>query len=302
VNVVSILSPVAALVALALIIYGFFIEPYRIQLSRADIYFENLPESLDGFRICHISDTHTSRYGRLERKLSELLSSIEADLCVITGDLLNARKGIEALCRALNLFNPRFGVFAVPGNGDHKAAVRLSEWSAEPEQLGIRLLQNSSITLLSDGANLSIIGVDDPFLGLGDIARAMSGAAEEGFKLLLAHSPDIVMEMGGRSVDLILAGHTHGGQIRIPLLGTIWFHCRYRLRLSHGYYGPEALSRATGRDAQGLHMYVSRGVGSGPLSPRFMCPPEVALITLHRGFRTGAKKVYPKWKTGNFAG
>jgi len=283
--VVNILGLVAALAVLGLVVYGFLIEPYRIQLSRVDIHIEGLPESLDGFKICHLSDTHTSQYGRLERKLSELLSGIQADLCAITGDLLNAPAGKEVLRRVLGAFAPKLGIFAVPGNGDYKSAISISECIGELEQAGIHILQNSSITLLPNGENLSIIGVDDPFLGLDDVDRAMSGLAEGGFKLLLAHSPDILVKAAGRPVDLILVGHTHGGQVRIPVIGPLWLHCRYRLGISGGYYGPEALSRALKRDVRGLHVYVNRGVASGLLNPRFICPPEVALITLHRGFQ-----------------
>ncbi|HUV04784.1 MAG TPA: metallophosphoesterase [Armatimonadota bacterium] len=284
-SVGDILAPMAVVAALGLIVYAFLVEPYWIRLSEVDIRIEGLPESLDGFKICHLSDTHTSRYGRLERKLSKLLSGIEADLCVITGDLLNAKAGREALRRVLSLFNPRFGFFAVLGNGDYKPQILLPECVGELEQLGIQLLQNSSATLLPNGLEMSIIGVEDPFLGLDDIARAMSGAAEGGFKLLLAHSPDVVVEAAGQPLDLILAGHTHGGQVRIPAIGAFWLHCRYRLGISGGCYGPEVLSRALKRDVGRLQMYVNRGVASGTLSPRFMCPPEVALITLHRRFR-----------------
>jgi len=288
----GLLLPVAALLVVGLAVYAFWIEPCRIRLSRVELAIPNLPDSLDGLTICHLSDTHTSRYGRLEKITREILAGIDADLCVITGDLLRRRDGMHTLRRALSALKPRLGVFAVPGNGDYKLRVRMSELAAELTGHGINVLLNSRVTLSSNGSNLHIIGVDDPFLRLDDLTSAMSGIAEEGFRLLLAHSPDVLMSIGDRRVDLILAGHTHGGQVRLPFVGALWLHSRYRLPISDGYYDPETLSRVSSRDVSGACMYVSRGLSWSAIPIRFMCPPEIVLITLRRKFEERAKVVY----------
>ena len=278
----SVLLALGTLLVLGLAAYAFCVEPYRVRLSKVELAIANLPDSLDGFTICHLSDTHTSRYGRLERKVREILAGVDADLCTITGDLYGRRGGIEALKRVLSSFNPRLGVFAVLGNGDHKLRMPMAELASQIEQSGIRLLLNSHVTVSSDGQSLDLIGVGDPFLGFDDLSGAMSGLAEDGFKLLLAHSPDVVVDPAARSVNLILAGHTHGGQVRLPFIGPVWLHCRHRLGISEGYFGPEALSRVLGRDMHESHMYVSRGLAGSGVQARFMCPPEILLITLRQ--------------------
>ena len=275
---------VAALAVLGAIFYAFFLEPYRVRVSGISIHIQDLPEQLDGFTICHLSDTHTGTYGRLERTLEAILAGIDADLCVITGDLIRSHEGIETLKRILGAFKPAFGLFAVPGNGDYRSGVPISQLAEELEQVGIHLLVNNCENLLINQSKWYIIGTDDPFLGLDDLELAVGGMAQGGFRLLLAHSPDILFKVGNREADLILAGHTHGGQIRLPLIGPLWLHCRYCLGVSGGYFGPEELSKLSGQDMRGVHMYVSRGLGGSGVRARFMCPPEVALVTLRRRF------------------
>ena len=280
-NAVNILQIVGVLVFLVLGIYALAIEPHRIQVSRIDIRIPNLPEPFRGLKICHLSDMHTTRFGRLEKAAEEILARNEADLCVITGDLLGSRAGVGALCRLLSSMKAPLGVFAVPGNGDYKAGMSPKELAAELKRSGAHLLLNERIAIPLDGQSLHVIGVDDPFFGFDDLSAAMSGLGDGGFKLLLAHSPDILMKLDGRAPDLILAGHTHGGQIRLPLIGPLWLHSRYKLRISDGYFEPEQLSRLTGRDIHGVRMYVSRGLGCSGIRARFACPPEIVLITLH---------------------
>jgi hypothetical protein len=127
--------------------------------------------------------------------------------------------------------------------------------------------------------------VDDAFSGCDDLESAMSGIPEGLPTILLTHSPDILMRLAGRAPDLILAGHTHGGQIRFPFIGALWLHSRYRLRISQGYFGADMLSRLSGGNVGAVQMYVSRGLGGSGIRSRLLCPPEIALITLHRKFK-----------------
>lgn len=278
-DLAAIVFPIAAA---ALAVYALFIEPYRIRLTRVEIPINGLPESLDGFTICHLADLHISEYGFFERRVERLLSSIDADICALTGDVLNDKAGQDALLRMLNSLRTRLGAYVVPGNNDYRGCSEGESLLTGLRGFGLNLLINQSETACWHGAELAIIGVDDPFLGLDDLESAMSGVGESGFRLLLAHSPDIIKRLGRRRVDLILAGHTHGGQICLPWLGPIWLHCRYELGLSAGYFGPCDLSRAVGEDMVGVRMYVTRGLSSSLLRVRFLAPPEVALLTLRR--------------------
>ena len=270
----------ALVIAASLAVYASMIEPFRVRLTRIEIPIPGLPYELNGLRICHLSDTHTAGYGKLEQRTATMLSEIEADLCVITGDLLNSRKGIQALIRMLDSFNPPLGIYAVLGNGDHKGFMDLQDMVEGLAETKIKLLINSHDTVTVNGHCLRIIGVDDPFKGRDEFGRATAGLPKSGFRILLAHAPDILSEVDGRHVGLVLAGHTHGGQVRLPFLGAVWLHSSRKIPVCDGYFDSGTLSRLLKRDMSGARMYVSRGLGASGIAARFACPPEIALITL----------------------
>ncbi|HEY3298381.1 MAG TPA: metallophosphoesterase [Armatimonadota bacterium] len=282
---------VGALCALivALLVYAFRVEPYDLRLREIDIPISNLPEPLDGFTIFHVSDIHTSSIGKLEQRLMDILSSVHADLGVITGDLVRKRKKPEAVKEVLSHFKARLGVYAVTGNSDYRLKVPLHNLVSAMDEIGIRFLMNSNVTCDVNGVKLQIIGVEDPFKARDDMNAAMAGLSDDGFRLLLAHSPDILLKLEGRRVDLILAGHTHGGQIRFPGIGALWLHCRHHLGISDGLYTPDELCRKLRRTDIGSSLYVSRGLGSSNIRARFLCPPEVTKITLRRKFEPGGE-------------
>lgn len=276
-----ILGITAMLGSAYLLLYMFFIEPYRLRVEQVEIYLSTLPSTLDGLSICHLSDTHFTHFGILEQKLLDSLSKTRPDICVITGDIADKPEGFDVLRRVLAAINPPLGVYAVLGNGELRLNMPSSELSRELSSLGVILLDNRHVDLSISGVNLSIIGVSDPFEGIDDLNAAMIDVPNESFKVLLAHSPDILMQMGNHQVDLILAGHTHGGQVRLPIVGALWLHCRHNLGLSCGHFKPEKLSGALGFDLADCHLYISRGIGSGALRPRLLCPPELAVLRLH---------------------
>ncbi len=268
----------AAVLALGFALYAFFVEPFSIEFTRLDIPFPDLPDALDGMTICHITDIHAVHTGRLERKIGCMLSQVQADICAITGDTISYRSGLSALPMLFGNLHPRLGSFAVTGNGEYKSDVPITEFSEAMRQNGVRLLLNESVSL---GENLHIIGVDDPHRKLDDVVKA-SEAAGDGFRLMLAHSPDILMRVSEGTADLILAGHTHGGQIRVPFLGALYLHTHHPLGIAMGYFSPDQLTEITKRPLPRTHLYVSRGLGGGRIRIRFMCRPEIALITLHK--------------------
>jgi predicted MPP superfamily phosphohydrolase len=271
----------AGLGAAGLLFYMFFVEPFKLSVEQVNIGIKNLPPTLDGFVICHISDAHFTNLGPLELKLIESLSQVNPHICVLTGDMVDRAEGFEVLRQVFGNVNPPFGIYAVPGNGEVRLGIPFDELRSRLCDIGITLLRNSHVDLLIDGVNLSIIGVDDPFNGFDDLDTAMANLPSEGFRLLLAHSPDVFAQLLDRKIDLVLAGHTHGGQVCFPFIGPLWLHCRYNFGLSNGYFGPDKLSRAVRHNISDCHLYVSRGVGSGSLRPRLLCSPELAIIRLH---------------------
>lgn len=277
------LRTAAGLIGLGVISYAWGIEPYRIEVVRPTIEIPDLPEQLDGLTICHLSDLHIGAFRRLEKALSFRLSEIEVDLCLISGDLLHSASGFEPLSKALSGLKTRHGIYAVPGNAEH------DPWAAglpvveRLEEQGIRMLVNRAERLSIREVEIAVAGVDDPYLGFDDPEKALAGTGSAGLRILLAHSPDIVKDLGAELPDLALCGHTHGGQIRLPFAGAVWLHSRHSgLAISDGLYGPDTLSDIAGRDLTNLHMYVSRGLGGSGIRARFMCRPEVTVITLRK--------------------
>jgi len=280
----SILRTAAGLVGLGAITYAWGIEPYRIELTEREIEIPDLPGSLDGLTICHLSDLHVGGFRRLERALARILWGREVDLCVITGDLVSGPGGMKEVGRILSHLRVHHGMYAVFGNSEHDPWTPGIPIVEELEAQGIRLLLNQGERLIVNGSAVLIGGVDDPYLGLAEPDRALAGGSAS-LRILLAHSPDIVRDLGDEIPDLILCGHTHGGQIRLPLIGALWLHCRHpRLGVRDGYYGPEQLSAIGGRDLGRLQMHVSRGLGGSGIRARFLCRPEVSFLTL-RGNR-----------------
>ncbi|MHB1457006.1 MAG: metallophosphoesterase [Armatimonadota bacterium] len=274
---------IICLAYILIVTYAFFIEPFLIQVRKIDIHISKLPPQMDGFTFCHLSDTHSTGYGILEKLIRRKLSDINADICVITGDLVQKLVASECFGRIFEGFKPAYGIYAIPGNGEHKWKVDIEALTRKLLDAEIKLMVNSNVLLDVNDCRICIISVDDPFMAYNDIKLAYNGCSDSDFELLLAHSPDILADIGDRKPRLILSGHTHGGQVRLPFIGALWLHCRYPYGISEGFYGSKELSTRTGKQLDGICMYVSRGLGASIIHARFLCRPEIAILTLRSG-------------------
>jgi len=258
-------------------------EAYDIEVTRTSITCDRLPAGFNGFTILHLSDLHTTRYGRLERRIERILSTLKADMLVLTGDLAGSAAGVEHLCRLVSVCQVG-EVFAVFGNSENGYPAIGRRVSEEMPGHGIRLLKNENARVERAGDSIAVVGVEDPFTHHDDLPRAMEGVGPDEFILLLAHSPGIAAEAARAGVDLVLSGHTHGGQLRLPFLPAPYVHTGWRgPRLESGLYGGKKLSRLIRRDAGRTKVYVSRGIGASLLPVRLFCRPEIAMLTLTRG-------------------
>ncbi len=238
-------------------------------IREISLRFPSLPDKLDGFQILHLSDFHIEGVPGLVDALIPLLRSLRPDVCVLTGDFRFEDHGpcepVFPLMQALlSSVRPRFGSFGILGNHD------TAEIAVRMERIGVRMLINEAVPLGDSAAPLWLIGVDDPFdYQCHDLARAQSSVPPASFKVLLAHAPEIYDEAAGSGIDLYLSGHTHGGQIRLPVLGAIRRNARCPSAFAYGHWS-----------YKGLQGYTSPGIGCSSLPVRFGCPPEVVLITL----------------------
>lgn len=251
----------------ALLIYMILIEPRWLCVTRQNVVIEGLPRTLDGLRIAHVTDLHIGAPGLGRGDFQRVIRRVEEfqpDVIALTGDLIARNAWLRLRLSDCLPLRAKYGCFAVLGNSDRR---RAEEVVQELQALGVNVLTNRNVLVTVNGATLAIVGVNNPSEKLDDLETASRGVpADAGLTLLLAHAPDIARRLGQHDVDLILVGHTHGGQVRIPLL-----HRFTRKGVSHYREGWFQVGKA--------QMYVNRGIGQ-VVSFRFLCPPEVALFTL----------------------
>lgn len=254
-----------ALALVAIVTYATAIEPNRLRLTEINLSFANLPVEADGLLIAHISDLHMNRVGPRERRILRILEENPPDIVAITGDQISNIDHKDACLELLGDLHARLGIWAVQGNWEHYTGW-IGEGSREDlKAVNVTLLINEAEELKETG--IWIAGTDDPSLEKDSLTQTLEGT--KGFVVLLAHSPAIMKRVSG-AVDLVLAGHTHGGQVRLPLIGAPW-----GTRIGGGYdYGLYEENETV--------MYVTRGVGMAHLPIRFLCPPEMVYITLQR--------------------
>ncbi len=257
-------------------ITGFYDRCKRHALSpvvrRIPMHFRDLPKELDGFQILHLTDFHIDGTEGLAEVLAESLSKLRPDLCVLTGDYRFEDRGpcdeVYPLMRDIVAsIRARHGVFGVLGNHDP------AEVAFELEEMGVEMLVNESAEIRHRDASLWLVGVDDPFdYQTDDLPKALLEVPQSGFKILLAHAPEIYEAAAGHGIHIYLSGHTHGGQIRLPILGAVRRNAKCPRSCSFGHW-----------HHRGMQGYTSAGVGCSSLPIRINCPPELAIIELRAG-------------------
>ena len=243
-------------------------EPFRLTVEHHQIHLRRLPHELDGFRVVQLSDIHHSPFTSREQieRAVETANSLQPDIIALTGDYISKERAYAAPCaELLGALRARHGVYAVLGNHDHwtDAALITDLFRAE----GITVLVNQGMRFENNGAAFWLAGVDDTMVGLEDLPLALAGSSDHEFKLLLAHNPIILRRAARAGVDLVLSGHTHGGQVS--------------LRSERNAAGRPRRRLLKGLARQGeTQIYVTRGLGTVVLPVRFGCPPEVSLLEL----------------------
>ncbi len=256
---------------------------YALEESLYRIINEHVPQEFDGFRIAQISDLHNAEFGRNNGRLIAYLSEVEPDLIVITGDMIDSRRTDVEI--ALNLAENMVEICPVYYvNGNHEA--RIAEYEvlkAGLEAAGVIILENRKVEISRNAARITLMGVSDPSFQadylFGDAESVMKTAIEQlqhesdGFTILLSHRPelfDVYVETG---IDLVLSGHTHGGQFRLPFLGGL-------VAPNQGFF-PEY---DAGQYAEeNTTMIICRGLGASVVPVRFNNRPEIVLIELCAG-------------------
>lgn len=272
---VLILSIVAAAVFVDATIY----EPRFPQLTTYDVAVPNLPASLDGFKIVQLSDIHRRRGvpDSVIKRAVRMANSTNPDAVVLTGDYSGMDPtNIEPCFKMLSKLESRLGAYAVLGNHDHwTGAEAVSESIARHH---ITLLDNESARL---GPGLYLAGIDDQWVGSPDVNAAFRGIPKGSACVMLSHTPVALPLFAGHK-GLLVTGHTHGGQVNLPLIPRTRLPGFHNCKCIKGWY-----------EENGILMYVNRGIGMINPPVRFLCRPEVSLYVLHPA-KDGEAKVLPR--------
>lgn len=239
-----------------------------------------LPEAFRGFRIAQVSDLHGTEFGRGNRELLGLLSQLRPDIIVFTGDTLDYRQtNIEAVLEFVRAAAELAPCYFATGNHEAASAV-YPQMEEELYRAGVTVLRSRGVVLEHDGESLRIVGADDyGFYGPGDgetrvkaMLAALEPELEPGYNIVLYHRPELAGRLREMDADLILSGHAHGGQVRLPFIG--------------GLYAPDQglfpVYDGGLYDLGDQFLVVSRGLGNSLFPLRVNNPPEIVLITLEK--------------------
>ncbi len=249
---------------------GLWYEPRAVRVETLQLPLVKIPPGRQ-LRLVHLSDLHIRRLHAYYRKVARMVAELEPDAIFITGDFLERRRNLNAVHEFLAMLDAPHGVFAVQGNWEYWARVEGENLRSAFARRGTTLLINERHDLEVRGVPLSILGLDYP--SSADALEKLQAEADSArVNLLLSHVPAFDHDRLDGRIDLLLAGHTHGGQVRLPLIHPFYLP-RFSDPFVSGLYhvGP------------GTPLYVSRGVGTSLFPVRFLCPPEITLLEIHAG-------------------
>ncbi len=278
-----------ALFAILCLLYSYFIEPRRLVVNKQTLKIENWNPAFNGFKIVALSDIHGGSNGVDAERLQFIVEKIneqDADIVVFLGDYVLQVRGshnelrmpMKDIAENLRGIRSKSGVFVVMGNHDY--------WYGENDvmenfkRVGYTVLENQLEVIRHNGEKLRILGLKDhmhikSWKAFSDDAKAVLNSRDHGGDLLvLEHSPDVLPVVAGErpisdNLKLFLAGHTHGGQVWFPILGSLFVPSSYGQKYTYGHI-----------KENNVDMFVTTGIGTSILPIRFLVPPEIAVLTI----------------------
>lgn len=251
-------------------IYG-AIEPYFLQTTFASFHSNKI--KTHPVRIVHLTDLHCDGTLRTEAQLPDVVASLHPDLIVFTGDASNNQNGLKDFKECMNKLSKIAPVYGVYGNHDSRSGRGFDTLG----ESGVKKLDCSSDTITIKGNKIWLAGAAAD--GDGYAADTLASAPADAFSVYLYHYPSGINVAKASHIDIFCAGHTHGGQVRLPFYGALVTNSELGKQFEYGLY-----------TVGDTHMNVSRGVGMIGLPVRFLAPPEVAVIDVKPGETSGDNK------------
>jgi uncharacterized protein len=250
--------------------YSTRVEPFWLAVEHVSVPIRNLHPSIEGFTIALLSDFHLYPYTKIDfiHQVVERTNQLAPDLVVFTGDyVLHRADAIFELAPVLAQINAPYGLFTILGNHDIWTNAQVVQQGLQ--EAGLPVLINAGVLLTVNKGQIYLAGLDDGWSGQPDLPRALEGAPPDVPVILLMHEPDFADEYAqdGR-IALQLSGHSHGGQVRIPLVGAPILP-PYGQKYSNGLYHIGT-----------MWLYTNRGIGVIGPPVRFNCRPEITILTL----------------------
>lgn len=259
--------------------YANRVEPSLLEIKQQQIKHALIPTSFNGMRMVQFSDTHLGfQYNSKQfQKLVNKINDLQPDIILFTGDLMdepNKYSELNKLMSLLKNLHAPLGKFCIFGNHDH-GGYGSEIYRNIMESTNFTVLLNDSKPIkLKDGSSIYLLGIDDAMLGHPDIPLALKKVPDNQFKILLSHAPDLADDAAKYPIHWQISGHSHGGQVKIPLIGAL-------VKPPFGRIYPEGLY--TIGDDHSLSLYVNRGIGTTRLPFRFMAKPELTIFTFLSG-------------------
>lgn len=251
--------------------YASIIEPYSYEVTETDIFVRDLADAFDGFRIAQITDVHHSRIVPIAevRRVVEATMALKPDLIALTGDYTTSyRRYIEPCAETLGSLSAPHGVWAVLGNHDHYTDPLLTVRALKRHHINV--VENANTLIRRGSDTLQLVGIGDWTWGRADWERALHGIDKRRPSVMLSHQPVVLDLPEAEGISLILSGHTHGGQVRLPFIGPPIRYGR-DFKYVRGLYQKNE-----------TQLYVSAGTGVIGLPVRLGVRPEISLLKLKR--------------------
>ena len=272
---------IAIIIFLFIVFIYIYFETNSLKTSKYTIHSNKIPNIFKGYKILQISDFHNKSFGDNNQKILKIISDEDPDIIVITGDIINKREYNDKIAMDLiNSISPKYEVFFTTGNHEVRSGI-FRELEPKFKDAGVNIIHNECINIYRDHELISFIGTDDP----GEkryrieeevttdkyLKKALENAPKDKYRILLTHRPEYFSIYVKNKIDLVLSGHTHGGQIRLPFIGAIFVHHQALFpKMSKGIFYKENTT-----------MIINGGIGTSRLPIRTFNKPEIVVITLN---------------------